>query len=123
MTLYTLTNDSPSHPCSGQCATAWPPLLLPSGTVTAVGAAGVSGLGSAAVPSGTQVTDKGALLYRFSGDQAPGDARGEGISSFGGVWHVVKATQQGTVTAPAATNPPTSNAPAPTPTTAYSYGY
>jgi hypothetical protein len=36
-----------------------------------------------------QVTERGDPLYRFSGDAAPGDARGQGISSFGGVWRVV----------------------------------
>src|SRR2546425_10500003 len=35
MTLYTLTNDGGTVVCSGQCATFWPPLLLPPYTVTA----------------------------------------------------------------------------------------
>ena len=112
MTLYTLTNAGAPVACTGQCATFWPPLLLASGATTAVGASGVTGLGTAMGTGGTQVTDNGAPLYRFSMDKAPGDTNGEGISSFGGVWHVVATTQKasGTPTTPApaaATTPPT----------------
>jgi hypothetical protein len=37
-----------------------------------------------------QITLNGRPLYRFSGDTAKGQAKGEGIHGFGGVWHVVK---------------------------------
>ena len=92
MTLYTLTNAGKPVACSGQCATFWPPLLLPTGTTTANGAAGVSGLGVMAMNGGMQVTEQGAPLYRFSQDKAAGDTHGEGINSFGGIWHVAKTT-------------------------------
>jgi predicted lipoprotein with Yx(FWY)xxD motif len=117
MTLYTLKKGSTPVPCTGQCPTVWPPLLLASGTTTAVGAPGITGLGTKAEAAGTQVTAAGAPLYRFSGDQAPGDANGDGIVKFGGVWHVV-AAPDGAVAAT-----PTTQAPAPTtPTTTSSYG-
>ena len=81
-TLYTLTNGGTAVACSGTCAAAWPPLTS-SGTPK--GAKGVEGLGV----DGTQVTVDGLPVYRYQGDTKKGQAAGEGISSFGGVWHVV----------------------------------
>src|SRR5438105_3790431 len=110
-TLYTLMNGGKPVPCTGQCASFWPPLLLPPDTVTAMGASGVFGLGTATTAGGLQVTENGAPLYRFSIDKAPGDTNGEGISSFGGVWHVVKAGNDAitapTTMPPVVTTPPT----------------
>jgi predicted lipoprotein with Yx(FWY)xxD motif len=115
MTLYTLTNGGKQVACTGQCATLWPPLLLPAGTMTAMGASGLTGLGTATAAGGLQVTENGAPLYRFSIDKAPGDAKGEGISSFGGVWHLVKAdkaaTASPTTMPPVVTSPPTTATP------------
>jgi predicted lipoprotein with Yx(FWY)xxD motif len=111
-TLYTLTDASgKAVPCTGQCLTFWPPLLLPAGTTTAAGAAGVTGLATVSAAGGTQVTDNGLPLYTFSIDTAAGMTNGEGKVSFGGTWHVVK-----TSAAPAATTPPASVTP-PAPTT------
>jgi hypothetical protein len=39
---------------------------------------------------GMQLAYKGLPLYRFSVDASAGSANGEGITSFGGTWHVVK---------------------------------
>lgn len=84
-TLYTLTdNAGKAMPCTGKCATFWPPLVA-SGTPK--GAKGVTGLGT--VSGGKQVTADGLPLYRYSGDTKKGQAGGEGISSYGGVWHAV----------------------------------
>jgi len=84
-TLYQLTNAGQAVACTGGCAAIWPPLLIPAGS-TPKGAKGVTGLSSAA----GQVTVAGLPVYRFSGDSKAGQANGEGISSFGGIWHVVK---------------------------------
>jgi hypothetical protein len=54
------------------------------------------------------VTHSGLPLYRFSEDSAPGDANGEGITNFGGTWHVVSASGAA-ATAPSATTPDTSS--------------
>jgi predicted lipoprotein with Yx(FWY)xxD motif len=106
-TLYTLTNNGKAVPCtSSACVAAWPPLLLPAGVTTATGT-GVTGLGTASVPGGTIVTQAGLPLYRFSGDSGTGQANGDGISNFGGVWHVVKISGTGTGSG-AATTPTTS---------------
>jgi predicted lipoprotein with Yx(FWY)xxD motif len=110
-TLYTLTKNGQPVACAGPpCSTAWPPLLLTSGATTASGGAGITGLGTVSANGGLQVTKDGAPLHRFAGDSAPGDATGDGISSFGGVWHVVKVA--------AATNTVTTSAPSVTTTTA-----
>jgi len=85
-TLYTLTNGGLTVACTGGCPSIWPPLLVPSGS-TPRGGKGVTGLG---LVSGGQVAIGGMPLFRFSGDTKAGQANGEGISSFGGVWHVVK---------------------------------
>lgn len=100
MTLYTLTNAGKPVACTGQCATFWPPLLLPSGTTTATGGAGVSGLGTVVMNGGMQVTEHGDPLYRFSQDKAAGDTNGEGIKSFGGTWHVAKTTTAANASTP-----------------------
>lgn len=121
MTLYTLTNAGTAVACTGQCATFWPPLLLSSSTPKAVGATGVTGLGSTSGETGNQVTENGLPLYRFSKDKAPGDTNGDGISSFGGVWHVVAASGSAPSASTATTTPPTSAPAAPAPTSGYGY--
>jgi predicted lipoprotein with Yx(FWY)xxD motif len=111
-TLYTLTAAGEAVPCTGACLAAWPPLKVKAGTKpkTAKGVSGVS------ADSSGQVTQDSLPLYRFAGDTKSGTAAGEGISSFGGTWHVVMASGSG-----GSTNP--------TPTTAAkssstgSYGY
>jgi predicted lipoprotein with Yx(FWY)xxD motif len=100
MTLYTLTNAGRPVPCTGQCASFWPPLVLPADTTTALGATGVTGLGTSSSAAGLQVTENGAPLYRFSLDKLAGDTNGDGISSFGGVWHVVAAAGATVATTP-----------------------
>ncbi len=93
-TLYTLSSDPANgSSCDGPCAGAWPPLLVAQGgTVSA--ANGVTGtVGTFARDDGsTQVSHVGRALYAFSGDTASGDTNGEGIVSFGGTWHVARAT-------------------------------
>src|SRR5262249_58644419 len=89
MTLYTLSKNGKTVLCTGQCLTIWPPLDLPAGQPMPVGP-GVASLATAMTSGGNQVTSKGAPLYTFSMDKAPGDTNGEGINAFGGIWHVVK---------------------------------
>jgi predicted lipoprotein with Yx(FWY)xxD motif len=96
-TLYTLTNNGQAAPCSSACLSVWPPLLLPSGVTTATGA-GITGLGTTMAGGGTQVTHDGLPLYKFQADTAAGDVKGDGISSFGGLWHVVKVSGSATGT-------------------------
>ena len=86
MTLYVFKNDANgTSTCTGGCATMWPP-LLGDGTQVVAGA-GVSGsFGTTTRDDGSkQVTHSGQPLYYFSGDQAAGDAKGDGV---GGVWSI-----------------------------------
>jgi predicted lipoprotein with Yx(FWY)xxD motif len=85
-TVYTLTNGGQQVACSGACLQIWPAVSLPAGTTNATG----SGVQNVAA-MGTQVTVNGAPVYTFSGDASAGSTNGEGITSFGGTWHVVKA--------------------------------
>src|SRR5262245_42938468 len=85
-TVYTLTKDGKAVACTGACLGVWPPVKLPAGETTATGGPGVTGLGV----SDDQVTADQLPLYTFAGDAAAGQTGGEGIESFGGVWHVVK---------------------------------
>ncbi|MHB8588486.1 MAG: COG4315 family predicted lipoprotein [Candidatus Dormibacteraceae bacterium] len=88
MTLYYLTSDTSTKvACQGQCATFWPPLLLPSGAPSS----GTSLSGALSVltdANGRQVLYNGHPLYAFSKDKTSSDVNGEGINAFGGTWHV-----------------------------------
>ena len=81
LSLYYHTTDTPTSVCSGACAAAWPPLLLPSGTPgSSVSLPGT--LGVETNVNGRQVTYNGHLLYRWKNDTSAGQATGEGINSF-----------------------------------------
>jgi len=104
-TLYTLTNAGNPVLCTGMCATFWPPILLPAGTTEPTAGPGVSRLGVTTNANGAQVTAGGLPLYTFADDSSPGQANGDGLSSFGGVWHVVKASTSVTACTPGPETP------------------
>jgi len=112
LTLYRFTPDGTGKTtCTGACAQAWPPLVLPTATTHLAGQGGVtaSELGTITRPGGAkQVTFKGMPLYRFAGDTAAGQTKGQGVE---GSWFVVSTTASAT---PAAA--PTTAAPPPTTT-------
>ena len=88
MSLYTLTNNGTAVPCTGQCAQFWPPFEAPAGA-TVSAPPGVSGVGTTPAADGNQqITFRGLPVYRFIRDKSPADTNGEGIQSFGGVWHL-----------------------------------
>jgi len=75
--------------CSGACASAWPPVTA-TGSVTAVGRASTSDLGTITRSDGTkQVTYDRHPLYYYAGDSAAGMASGQGSDSFGAKWWLV----------------------------------
>ncbi|MFI5313921.1 MAG: hypothetical protein ACHQ06_07180 [Candidatus Dormibacteria bacterium] len=82
LTLYYRTSDTSTHiSCTGGCAAAWPPVLLPTGTPS--GSASVTGtLSVLAGPNGNQVLYNGHPLYLWASDTAAGQATGQGIASF-----------------------------------------
>jgi predicted lipoprotein with Yx(FWY)xxD motif len=116
-TTYVLSPETSRHLLcrSKACLALWPPLTVRSRSVTLVAGHGVQGrLGLLRRSNGVlQVTLRGLPLYRYAGDSGGDEANGEGITSFGGTWHAVRASAaQSTTPAMAPTTP---SAPAPTP--------
>ena len=92
LTVYTWAGDTAgagTSACNDACATAWP--AVSADADMAMGMMGMSsGVGSIQRADGSyQVTWNGWPLYRFSRDQAPGDANGDGSNGFGARWSVV----------------------------------
>jgi predicted lipoprotein with Yx(FWY)xxD motif len=86
-TLYSFAPDTATKSkCNGSCAQFWPPVKGPA----TVGP-GVNGkLGTIRRSDGaTQATYNGHPLYTYIADTAPGQAKGNGISASGGIWHEV----------------------------------
>jgi predicted lipoprotein with Yx(FWY)xxD motif len=83
-TLYSFALDtSTKSNCNGTCATNWPPV---KGSVTEPGIKGTFGTIKRSDGS-TQATFDGHPLYTFTADTSPGQAKGNGLNAFGGVWH------------------------------------
>jgi predicted lipoprotein with Yx(FWY)xxD motif len=98
LTLYWFGPDTATTSnCTGSCATYWPPV---TGPVTA--GAGITGkLGTITRSDGTvQATYDGHPLYTYVADTAPGQAKGNGLTLSGGVWH--EMTVSGSIVVPAA---------------------
>ena len=89
-TLYLFNKDTGGKSrCSGSCAVNWPPLLA-TGRPTAGTGVKASKLATTRRSDGkTQVVYNGHPLYRFIGDQKPGNTNGEGLTAFGAGWFVV----------------------------------
>lgn len=104
LTLYTLTANNVAVACETTCPSVWPALEVAPGGRIPTGGVGVGPLGVAPGPNGSQLVTAGGLpLYRFTQDKTPADVNGEGIKSFGGTWHVVKAGAATTSTVPSST--------------------
>jgi predicted lipoprotein with Yx(FWY)xxD motif len=83
-TVYSFALDTPAKSnCNGTCAANWPPV---TGSVTAPGVTGTFGTIKRSDGS-TQATFNGHPLYTFTADTSPGQAKGNGLNAFGGVWH------------------------------------
>jgi predicted lipoprotein with Yx(FWY)xxD motif len=105
LSLYMFVKDkqggrgkSPKITCYGQCATAWPPLLVSKGgKVQAAKGSGVNQklLGTAKRRDGKlQVTYNGWPLYTYGGDSGPGDTTGQGVIQFGAAWYLLNTKGQ-----------------------------
>jgi predicted lipoprotein with Yx(FWY)xxD motif len=90
-TLYWFASDTPAtSKCYGSCAAYWPP-------VTGAAAAGSGLPGRVSTIKRTdgslQLTYNGHPLYTYIGDSAPGQARGNDLNLYGGLWHEVHASR------------------------------
>ena len=109
MTLYHLSGEvNGKFICtSSACVGVWHPLIAsssgaPSGEVVS--------LGTVKRPEGTvQVTYKGTPLYTFTGDQQPGETKGQGIKDVG-TWSAV-TTSSSSAPAPSTSSTPATGAP------------
>jgi len=119
-TLYALSPETTHHLLCREayCLEVWPPLILPRGAKLRAGK-GVQGkLGLLRRSGGRmQVTLRGKPLYRFSEDRRAGEARGEGLETFGGTWHAVTASASPAPASPSPAAP--SPAPSPSPPPGY----
>ncbi|HEY1524441.1 MAG TPA: hypothetical protein VGF70_15635 [Solirubrobacteraceae bacterium] len=101
--VYTLAGDSRAHPkCTkaNHCFTFWPPVTVASRSSLSK-APGVKGkMGLWKRDGFLQVTISGHPLYTYVGDLQQRHATGEGVNSFGGIWHV---RQAGSTTMPGGT--------------------
>jgi predicted lipoprotein with Yx(FWY)xxD motif len=115
-TLYLFTDDHKgSSSCNGACATEWPPVLVSKGGKVS----GVSGLGTIKRSNGQlQAALRGHALYRFSGDTAAGQVKGQGVE---GDWFV--ATPSGASHAKPAAPKPKPTATKSSPPAGGGYGY
>jgi predicted lipoprotein with Yx(FWY)xxD motif len=116
-TLYRYDADKPNMPtCTGSCAMAWPPLLLPAGTTSVSAGAGLTGLGTVELSDGRrQVTYNQMPLYTFASDSGT-SVNGQGVGGF----FVVHPTSTSSVTPKPTTTPTTT---APTTSSGGGYGY
>jgi len=93
-TLYSFAPDTPTtSKCNGTCAQNWPPV---KGAASASGVKGTFGTIKRSDGS-VQATFDGHPLYRFVGDTAPGQNKGNGLNAAGGLWHEI--TTSGSATA------------------------
>jgi predicted lipoprotein with Yx(FWY)xxD motif len=104
-TLYLFQADSGTKSaCTGACATAWPPLRASGKPIAGTGIT-ASKLGTATRSDGKpQVTYNGHPLYRFANDQSPGNANGQGVNAFGGLWYVLSPAGTAVTTSPSSSS-------------------
>ena len=103
-TLYWFAPDTATKSnCNGACAKFWPPVKGP-----ATAGSGVTGELSTITRSdgSAQATYNGHPLYTFVSDTAPGQAKGDGINTSGGLWHEVTVSG---ATVPVAHSSPSSS--------------
>ena len=97
-TLYWFGPDTASKSnCTGSCAQIWPPVKGP-----ATAGSGVTGtLGTVNRSDGTvQATYNGHPLYTYTADTAAGQANGNGVNAYGGVWYQATAFGSAPATTP-----------------------
>ncbi|UGY91677.1 hypothetical protein [Streptomyces gobiensis] len=89
-TLYLFEADERGvSSCYNACARAWPPLLTADEPEAGRGV-DEDLLGTTTREDGTiGVTYNDHPLYRYQGDEEPGDTKGQGLGGFGAEWYVL----------------------------------
>ena len=91
-TLYLFQKDSGTQSaCTGACASAWPPLRATGKPTVGSGANAALVATSPRSDGKPQVVYNGHPVYRYQGDQNPGDTNGQGLTAFGGGWFALNA--------------------------------
>ena len=87
LTLYSFAPDtSTKSTCNGACATQWPPVKPATTSGVKAPFATIKRADGAA-----QLTFHGRPMYTFIGDKSAGQANGNGLNAFGGLWHEAPA--------------------------------
>ncbi|XVV09708.1 hypothetical protein ACQP2X_33305 [Actinoplanes sp. CA-131856] len=109
-TLYRFDNDTnkpPKSTCNGDCATAWPPLLIKSPGKIFPDGVDPQIVGYVERADGTcQVTINGWPVYYFVADAKAGDLNGQGLN---GKWFAIKPDGGKTSNTPAKPSSTTTN--------------
>jgi predicted lipoprotein with Yx(FWY)xxD motif len=102
LTLYRYTVDPAGQAtCTGACAKAWPPLLLPKGVTHIKAPHGVKGLTAVRVKGGRfQVFFHDHALYHFVSDTKKGQDTGQGVEN---EWFAVLSDGKSSAVKPAST--------------------
>jgi predicted lipoprotein with Yx(FWY)xxD motif len=86
-TVYLFQKDrGTKSACSGPCAAAWPPLRATRRPAIGTGLSASKVATTTRSDGKPQVTYNGHPLYRYSGDQQPGQTNGQGLNAFGASW-------------------------------------
>jgi predicted lipoprotein with Yx(FWY)xxD motif len=93
-TVYMFEKDTSSDAsaCSGECASAWPPLTTKRKPTAGSGVDGSMLTTFKRDDGGTQIAYNGHPLYYFSGDSSPGDTTGNDSDAFDGEWYAMNAS-------------------------------
>jgi predicted lipoprotein with Yx(FWY)xxD motif len=92
-TLYMhVSDENNKSSCTGACAQAWPPVQPTGGLVAGTGLRMQLLSTITRDDASSQVAYNSHALYYFVRDTKPGDATGQGINAFGGVWLVLSST-------------------------------
>ena len=124
-TLYILSSERGGKvTCTSAngCTKFWPEAQLPPRVKRGLAGhrARASLLGTTKASDGTRDLTYGRSrwpLYTFAGDQGPGQAKGEGITSFGGTWYAITGAGAPVTSATQASAPSTTSAPTTAPPT------
>lgn len=88
-TLYVFTRDSSKSRCYGDCAVAWPPMIVNTAPRARKGAK-KSLIGTVRRKNGKlQATYDGQPLYFYFREDEPNEVLCQAVPEFGGYWYIV----------------------------------